>query len=99
MNAIHVDPAIRDEFYAKASELPNSEAEWAEKQAIFRAWRADARFEAYWPLLDHLLELDFAATRPWAAAAEAIRGLEGYDFDAFRQQREYDLKHANDHIV
>jgi hypothetical protein len=38
-------------------------------------------------------------TGDWDAAAEAARQLrEGtYDFDAWREQREYDLKHANDH--
>ena len=45
------------------------------------------------------------ASRPgtgdWDAAAEAARQLreEGnYDFDAWREQREFDLKHANDHL-
>jgi len=90
--------AVRDEFYAKAGHVPDSEAEWAQQQAIFRAWRADGRFEAFWPILDGLLAKDFSATRRWAAAAEAIRGLEGYDFDAWRRQREYDLKHVNDHL-
>jgi hypothetical protein len=56
-----------------------------------QSWRAKARFERYWPIIDRLLAIDFAGTRRWAAAAEAIRGLDGYDFDAWRKQREYDL--------
>ena len=37
-------------------------------------------------------------TGDWDAAARAVRELEDYDFDAWREQREYDLKHANDHL-
>ena len=35
-------------------------------------------------------------TGDWQAAAEAARELQetGYDFDAWRQQREHDLKHS-----
>jgi hypothetical protein len=46
------------------------------------------------------LAVDFDATWRRAAAARAARGLResGYDFDAWRQQREYDLKHALDHL-
>jgi hypothetical protein len=41
-----------------------------------------------------------AGTGDWEAAARAAQELRdtGYDFDACRQQREYDLKHANDHL-
>src|SRR5437762_8490211 len=41
-----------------------------------------------------------AGTGDWQAAARAAQQLRdtGYDFDAWRQQREYDLKHANDHL-
>ena len=41
-----------------------------------------------------------AGTGDWQAAARAAQELRdtGYDFDAWRQQREYDLKHANDHL-
>jgi hypothetical protein len=40
-------------------------------------------------------------TGDWAAAERAARNLRetGYDFDAWRQQREADAKHANDHIL
>jgi hypothetical protein len=36
----------------------------------------------------------------WDAAARATQRLResGYDFDAWREQRDYDLKHANDHL-
>jgi hypothetical protein len=91
--------AVGDTFYAKAGHIPTSEAEWREQQAQFRAWRTDARFESYWPIIDRLLALDFADTRRWAVAAEAVRDLQGYDFDAYRQQREYDIKHAGDHVL
>jgi hypothetical protein len=37
-------------------------------------------------------------TGDWAALEEASRDLEGYDFDAWRRQREYDLQHAEDHL-
>ncbi|MBA4063597.1 MAG: hypothetical protein C0501_07770 [Isosphaera sp.] len=33
----------------------------------------------------------------WDAVQKALLELEDYDFDAWREQREYDLKHANDH--
>jgi hypothetical protein len=36
----------------------------------------------------------------WEAALKAAQELRdtGYDFDAWREQREYDLMHAQDHI-
>jgi hypothetical protein len=93
-----VDAATQTEFYARAGHIPDSAAEWAEQQAVFRRWRTEARFEPYWALLDGLLAKDFAATRPWAAAAHAARELRetGYDFDACREQRDYDVKHGPD---
>ncbi len=42
-----------------------------------------------------------AANQPaadWDAAMQAARELDGYDFTAWRQQRDYDLNHANDHL-
>ncbi len=102
MSRISENPpsAIRDQFWAKAGHLPDSEAEWAEQQETFRSWRGEPRFEPYWPIIDRLLAVDFAATRRWAAAAQAAQELResGYDFDAWRQQREYDLMHAHDHL-
>jgi hypothetical protein len=39
-------------------------------------------------------------TGDWDAAERAAKELResGYDFDAWREQRTYDLKHANDHL-
>ena len=37
-------------------------------------------------------------TGDWAALEEAANDLEGYDFDAWRDQRDYDVKHAKDHL-
>ncbi|MFO0807259.1 MAG: hypothetical protein U0746_01410 [Gemmataceae bacterium] len=63
------------------------------------------------PLVGRTVEiivLDESATpagRPdagrWAAAAEAARALRErgtYDFDAWRELREFDRDHANDHV-
>lgn len=40
-------------------------------------------------------------TGGWEAAARAAQELRetGYDFDAFQRQRDYDLKHASDHLA
>jgi hypothetical protein len=35
-------------------------------------------------------------TGDWSAWEEAADDLEGYDFDAVRAQREYDLRHAEE---
>ncbi|MFL5242118.1 MAG: hypothetical protein ACJ8FY_08415 [Gemmataceae bacterium] len=37
-------------------------------------------------------------TGDWDAAMKAVRELEEYDFDAYQKQREYDLRHAKDHL-
>jgi len=39
-------------------------------------------------------------TGDWDAAERAARALRetGYDFDAWQQQRDFDTKHANDHL-
>lgn len=34
----------------------------------------------------------------WAAAAAAVKALSDYDFDAAAEQREFDAKHATDHL-
>jgi hypothetical protein len=92
------EPIMSQEFYAEAGSLPDSETEWAEKQATFRAWRRDPRFEQFWPIIDRLLAVDYLAARPWAVATEAIRGLQGYDFEAWRQQRDDELNRTNDQM-
>ena len=47
-------------------------------------------------------EMQVPATTPgtgdWEDAWNAVEELEDYDFAAFRRQREYDLKHAQDHL-
>jgi hypothetical protein len=91
-------PEVRDEFWAEAARLPESPEALEAQKAKFRAWRADSRFEPYWPVLDDLLNRSFDHVRKWAAAAQAVRELKDYDFDAWRQLREYELKHANDHL-
>jgi hypothetical protein len=37
-------------------------------------------------------------TGDWDAAAKASQALACYDFDAWRQQREYDQRHASDRL-
>ena len=97
-----VDPAAREEFYHLIGQVPESEAAWEQRQATLRAWRAQPRFEPFWPSINHMLADDFASFRRRAVAmkeaAEAADALEDYDFDAWRKQREYDLKHAYDHL-
>ena len=39
-----------------------------------------------------------AGAANWDAALQAARELTDYDFDAWRQQRDYDRQHANDHL-
>jgi hypothetical protein len=92
-----VDPAIREKFYYLIDQVPESVAAWAERQATLRNWRSDHRFEPYWPSIDQMLTDDFASFRRRAAAMEAVGYLEGYDYDAWREQRDYDRKHAHDH--
>jgi len=68
------------------------------QKALFRTWRNDPRFEPYWTLLDSLIVRDFASTRRWSAAAQAVRELQDYDFEAWREQRDFDRQHADDHL-
>jgi hypothetical protein len=95
-----VDPAVRESFYNLIDRVPESEPAWAERQATLRTWRSDPRFQPYWPSINHMLTDDFPSFRRRAASMKAAvlaaRRLEGYDFDAWRQQREYDRKHAHD---
>jgi hypothetical protein len=37
-------------------------------------------------------------TGDWEAAARAVQDLAGYDFDAWREQRAFDRRHAQDHL-
>lgn len=92
------DAAASEQFYHLVGQAPETESAWAERQATLRSWRADPRFEAYWTTIEHMLSDDFAFFRRRAAALAAVAELEGYDFDAWREQREYDLQHAHDHL-
>jgi hypothetical protein len=96
------DPVAREEFYHLIGQVPESEAAWQERQATLRAWRAQPRFGPFWPSIDHMLADDFASCRRRATAMqgamETAHLLEGYDFDAWREQREHDRNHAHDHL-
>jgi hypothetical protein len=37
-------------------------------------------------------------TGDWEAAARAVQDLAGYDFDAWRQQRDFDRQNARNHL-
>ena len=91
-------PEVRDEFYAEGARLPDTKEAYEAQRAIFRKWRSDPRFEVYWPLLDQMLARSFEHVRKWAEARAAVADLEGYDFDAYKRQREYDRQHAEDHL-
>lgn len=93
-----VDSAAREQFYDLVGQVPESEAGWAERQATLRRWRSDPGFEPYWPTIDHMLAVDFASFKRWPRFADSAGDLEGYDYDAWREQRDYDLKHVSDHL-
>jgi hypothetical protein len=97
-NPENVDRLAREKFYHLVGQSTASEAAWAERQATLRSWRSDTRFEPYWATIDHMLGDDFVSFRRRAAALEAAGELEDYDYDAWRDQRAYDLKHAHDHL-
>jgi hypothetical protein len=52
--------------------------------------------------VDILVRAEVATVIPgtgdWSAWRAAITDLEGYDFDAWKHQRDYDLQHAQDHL-
>jgi hypothetical protein len=93
---IEVVPAPRAAFDALLAQVPDSEAAWATRQSTLRSWRADSRFEPYWAVIDHMLTVGFPSFQRIAGIDRS--GLDGYDFDAYREQRDYDLKHSHDHI-
>lgn len=37
-----------------------------------------------------------SGTGDWAAAIQAVKGLTDYDYNAYRHQRDVDLRHAGD---
>jgi hypothetical protein len=87
----------RDEFWVEAARLPENPEAFEAQKTLFRTWRADARYQPYWPLLDELLNRSFDHVQKWAAAAQAARELTDYDYEAWRRQRDYDLQQAHDH--
>jgi hypothetical protein len=91
--------SISDEFYAELARLPQTLEAYEAQKAIFRRWRSDPRFEPYWQVLDHALVRTFEQVQKWIAAIGALQELEGYDFDAYRKQRECDQQHAGDHVL
>jgi hypothetical protein len=93
-----VDPVTRNQFYQLIGQVPETEPAWTERQATLRGWRADPRFEPYWPSIDQMLTDDFASFRHRVGAMGAVGHLEGYDYDAWREQREHDRKHARDRL-
>jgi len=55
---VELAPASREEFFAEAAHVPDTPAERAAQQTLFRAWRRDPRFENFWPSLDRYLAED-----------------------------------------
>jgi hypothetical protein len=92
-------PEVSDQFYAELARLPDTEGAFEAQKAIFRQWRNDPRFEAYWFVLDQALTRSLEQVRQWAVAIAALPELEGYDFDAYKKQREFDSQHAGDHVL
>jgi hypothetical protein len=86
-------PAVRDEFWAEAARLPETQEAFEAQRATFRTWRNDPRFEPYWPLLDELSARAFDHARKWAAI-QAQLPLDDYDYDAIRHQDACDMEDA-----
>jgi hypothetical protein len=93
-----IDPTAREEFNRLLEQVPESGLAWERRLDQLQAWRREPRFETYWQLIDQMLTVDFPSFRRKVAATEAGGRLDGYDFDAWRRQRDYDLKHAHDHL-
>jgi len=88
-----VQSAARERFYDLIGQVPETEAAWAERQATLRNFRSDPHFQPYWHVIDQMLTVDFSSFKRRASVAGTPAGLEGYDFDAWREQRDYDVKH------
>lgn len=78
-------PEVREEFYAEAARLPETEEGFQAQKAIFQNWRNDLRFEPYWLLLDQFLARSFEQVRQWAVVAAQFP-LEDYDDEVLRDQ-------------
>jgi len=72
---VEIIPATREEVFAEAVHVPETQEGRTAQQARFREWRADPRFERFWPMIDRLIEADEtpagngAAASPRAAAS------------------------------
>ena len=86
-------PEVRNEFYAEAARLPETEEDFEAQKTLFREWRNDPRFEPYWPVLDALVNRKFEHVRKWAVI-QAQLPLDDYDYDAIRDQEACDLEDA-----
>lgn len=53
--------AIHQQVVAEATRIPRTRDEFETRQATFRAWRADERYQPHWWILDLLLKQDFGA--------------------------------------
>ena len=86
-------PVVRDEFWAETARIPATTEAFEAQKAIFRAWRADSRFEPYWPMLDECLSRTFDHVRKWATV-NAQLPVDDYDYDAIRNQDARDTEDA-----
>jgi hypothetical protein len=66
---VEIAVASREEVFAEAVYLPETAEERAAQQAKFRNWRADPRYEFYWPMIERLIEVDQALTPNGAGAS------------------------------
>jgi hypothetical protein len=70
---IELAPASREEVFAEAVHVPDTAEGRAAQQAKFREWRADPRFEHFWPMIERLVEVEAApAVNGAGAAAGAV---------------------------
>lgn len=86
-------PEVREEFYAEAARLPETEEAFRTQKALFQKWRKDPRFEPYWSILDQLLARSFEQVRKWADITAQFP-LEDYDYEALHDQNVADLEDA-----
>jgi hypothetical protein len=70
---VELAPATREEFYPEVGPCPQTAEERAAEQAKLRGWRADPRFERFWPTIDRIL----AGNEAQAQAAGAHGGQKG----------------------
>jgi hypothetical protein len=90
---VQTDPAVREAFWAEASRFPETEEELEAQKVIFRTWRSDPYFEAYWQVLDAFIATDLATVQKWADIRAQLP-LGDPDYDALRAQEECDMEDA-----